>query len=496
MIGPVGKQGERGIPGPTGPSGPAGPVGATGATGATGPQGPQGLQGPAGPAGPAGSNGSTGPQGPQGPQGPAGTSSPWTISGNNTLYNQGRVGIGVTDPIDLLHVSSTGNNTILAFNSLTTGAGLYAWNTSTSGINFGVRGRSDSPTGIGVYGYSPGIATQGESTTPNGIGIYGVNSAQSGNAFGVQGLSGSSTGTGTYGNGNLNGVWGETNNVAGRGVYGNNTSTTGSTAYGVQGQSSSSAGVGVFGSSPFTGVQGSVSSATGRALVAISSATSGANFGLLATNASDSGIAISGRALSTNSSTNTRIGVYGEAPAQTNSWAGFFQGNLNVTGSIFGASKSFRIDHPLDPANKYLNHVSIESPDMKNFYDGVAILDAAGRATVSLPDWFEALNGDFRYQLTCVGGFAPVYIAREIENNQFVIEGGTAGLKVSWAVTGIRRDAWSNSHRVPVEELKGPSERGKYLSPESFGMPESLRIGPPATQPSPAVGEAGEVASR
>ena len=144
--------------------------------------------------------------------------------------------------------------------------------------------------------------------------------------------------------------------------------------------------------------------------------------------------------------------------------------------------------HPLDPDHKYLNHVSIESPDMKTFYDGIVTLDASGEAIVILPAYFEALNGQFRYQLTCVGGYAPVYVARKVKGNQFTIAGGTAGLEVSWTITGIRHDPWANANRVVVEEIKGPSTRGKLLSPEVRARPESDRIGggSPHIQPAPA----------
>jgi hypothetical protein len=138
-------------------------------------------------------------------------------------------------------------------------------------------------------------------------------------------------------------------------------------------------------------------------------------------------------------------------------------GSLSVTGN-----KQFKIDHPLDPANKYLYHSSVESPDMKNIYDGIAVLDINGEAEVQLPDWFEALNRDFRYQLTCIGGFAPVYVSREIEKNHFLISGGTPALRVSWQVTGIRHDPYANAYRSQVEEEKPISERGHYLHPELF----------------------------
>ena len=126
-------------------------------------------------------------------------------------------------------------------------------------------------------------------------------------------------------------------------------------------------------------------------------------------------------------------------------------GNLVVTGSITGASKSFAIDHPLDPQNRYLYHASIESSEMLNVYSGNVVLDGSGRAVVQLPDYFEALNTDIRYQLTCIGGWAQVYIAAEVSNNRFSIACGTPGLKVSWEITGRRHDAWAeNNPLIPA----------------------------------------------
>jgi hypothetical protein len=139
-------------------------------------------------------------------------------------------------------------------------------------------------------------------------------------------------------------------------------------------------------------------------------------------------------------------------------------GNLTVGGNISKGGGSFRIDHPLDPDNKYLYHSFVESPDMKNIYDGILVLDENGEATVTLPAWFQALNQDFRYQLTCIGGYAPVYVASEVSGNHFRVAGGRPGLKVSWQVTGIRHDAYANAHRIPVEEDKPASERGNLSS--------------------------------
>jgi len=169
----------------------------------------------------------------------------------------------------------------------------------------------------------------------------------------------------------------------------------------------------------------------------------------------------------------TSYGIYGYSGS---SFAGYFQGNLKVTGNIVKAGGSFKIDHPLDPANKYLYHSFVESPDMKNIYDGIVTLDGTGEAVVTLPGWFEPLNQDFRYQLTCIGGFAPVYIAEKIKGNRFKIAGGTPGMEVSWQVTGIRHDAWAVAHRIPVEEDKPTKERGTYLHPAEQGQPESKRL--------------------
>jgi len=151
--------------------------------------------------------------------------------------------------------------------------------------------------------------------------------------------------------------------------------------------------------------------------------------------------------------------------------------NLHVKGTFTKGAGTFKIDHPLDPANKYLSHSFVESPDMKNIYDGVVVLDAAGRATVQLPNWFEALNRDFRYQLTSLGGPGrDLHVAEEVHDNHFRIAGGRPGMRVSWLVTGIRRDAFANAYRTPVEEEKPAAERGSYLHPELFGQPASAGV--------------------
>jgi trimeric autotransporter adhesin len=157
----------------------------------------------------------------------------------------------------------------------------------------------------------------------------------------------------------------------------------------------------------------------------------------------------------------------------TNSGGGLaasLQGDVQITGTLTKGGGSFKIDDPIDPANKYLSHSFVESPDMMNIYNGSVILNAKGEAVVTMPEWFSALNRDFQYQLTAIGGPAPhLYVATEIQDNQFKIAGGKKGQKISWMVTGIRQDAWANAHRIPTEEEKPANEQGRYLHPELFG---------------------------
>lgn len=175
--------------------------------------------------------------------------------------------------------------------------------------------------------------------------------------------------------------------------------------------------------------------------------------------------------------TTNSYGVYGTASGSSGGlYAGFFQGNVHVNGTFSKTSGSFKIDHPLEPENKYLYHSFVESPDMMNIYNGNVITNAGGEAIVELPDYFEPLNKEFRYQLTVIGQFAQAIILEEIYDNKFSIKTDKPNVKVSWQVTGIRQDAYAKANRIQVEEEKPAHERGKYLNPEVFGMPHEMGV--------------------
>jgi hypothetical protein len=299
-----------------------------------------------------------------------------------------------------------------------------------------------------VDGVDDGVGYGVSGKSSSGNGMYGL--SQSNDGYGVVGENKSSVGYGVYGKSNSNGVYGEGNFA--NGVYGK--SSSGNGMYG-----ESSSGYGVYGESQ-----------TGTAVVGISND----HYGVVGVSSN-------------------LAGLYGES---SNDYAAVLNGKVKITGNLEKAGGSFKIDHPLDPANKYLCHSFVESPDMKNVYDGVVVLDRKGKAEIELPNWFGALNKDFRYQLTAIGAPGPnLYIAEEIsdtttttnygsssgsnnnnKNSRFKIAGGTSGMKVSWQVTGIRKDTYANANRIEVEEDKPDKERGYYLHPDLYGQPEEKGI--------------------
>ena len=298
-----------------------------------------------------------------------------------------------------------------------------AWGDSKS--SYGVVGTSGGPAG--VYGES-NLSGSGEFSL-GGAGVLGVNKVLSG--------------IGVEGRGSAIGVKGIPSSSYGRGVVGESDQ-----GVGVSGSCHATNGVGVHGSSANgTGVLGVSTSEYGVRGY-------GGNIGMFAFNYT--------------SGTNAYLA--------TRALAADFYGDVNVRGILRKADNRFLIDHPLDPANKYLSHSSVESSDQKNLYDGIATLDGNGEAQVELPEWFTALNRDFRYQLTCIGGNAAVFVAQEIEGNLFRIAGGSTGLKVSWQVTGIRQDPWANANPLTVEAEKPEDERGTFLHPELFDQPEEKSV--------------------
>jgi hypothetical protein len=176
----------------------------------------------------------------------------------------------------------------------------------------------------------------------------------------------------------------------------------------------------------------------------------------------------------------TNYGIYsGNITGGATNYAGYFLGDVVVNGNFSATgAKAFKIDHPLDPANKYLVHAAVESPDMMNVYNGNVVTDASGKATVTLPSYFEAANKDFKYQLTIIDetDFAMARISKKISGNSFEIMTDKPNIEVSWQVTGVRKDPAADQFRFTAEQEKPASEKGKYLIPELYNQPQSMGI--------------------
>ena len=402
--------------------------------------------------------------------------------------------------------------------------GVYGTGSNGSGLGgIGVQGQSDNQSGVvgqsisghGVYGTSTssssGYGVYGQNN--NGYGVVGSGArgvfGQSVSSYGVLGISdnnvgvwgecyvsgtgvvGSGPGASTLSPGNV-GVYGTGSNGSsngGIGVYGESDTNNGVVGVSTNSSDDSTAGVVGTGRNGVVGQAiGSTTSSNGRVGV-YGTASNGSDLGGIGVyGEGDTGFGMyaycpgqDGWGIGAVGDSNIGIGVYTDAATGIlsfgNPTAGQFDGDVNVTGTLTKGGGYFKIDHPLDPANKYLYHSFVESPDMKNVYDGVVTLDASGEASVTLPSWFEALNADFRYQLTPVGAASPnLHIAAEISNLSFKIAGGTAGMKVSWQVTGIRQDQWAKANPTKVEQDKATKDRGHYLYPELFGQPAEKGI--------------------
>ncbi len=354
-------------------------------------------------------------------------------------------------------IASTANkakHAVSASNSAATNGGGAAVRAS-GGHNYGVDATSIDGSAVrGTLSGSPGTYGFLGTKSPGGpVGVAGLTSdgtgVQGGADTGIAVYAGSDSGSGVYALSNTGvAVYATSSSAAIRGDYKDGTSTfgligchgMGDAVFGVVGHSVD--GTGVSGDTETgTGVYGQTNDGT-------------ALYGWADTGNAVYGISGSGYAL------------YGDGDA-------VITGNLEVAGDLTKAGGTFKIDHPADPSHRYLVHSFIESPDRKNVYDGVAVLDASGEVVVGLPGYFDALNRDARIQLTPIGLFSPLFVKHEVKAGRFTIGGGVVGQRVHWQVTGIRKDPWAEAHPLVVEPKKAGAERGTYLHPELYGQPET-----------------------
>jgi len=433
--------------------GPEGPMGAMGLPGLQGPTGPTGLTGPAGPAGSStpGTPGIQGPQGPVGPPGPKGDKGDTGAAGNGSGDitgvavsgglsgggTNGDVTIGIAD--EGITSAKLANGAISLSKLSATGAAENGKVLKTDGVNL-VWG--DDNTGGSGSGISSVTGTNGLTSSTNAgavtvsIADGGVSSqriadgAVTESKIGANAITSAKIQASAVQASDLNSDFGSLTKVTG-GVMNAQGSNGGTVGVGTAAITTTMLNV-ASGSSPST---------------ALWIQKSGGGMGINVTQ--------TGGGLAAN-----------------------FGGAVNVSGNLSKSAGTFKIDHPLDPENKFLYHSFVESPDMMNIYNGIELLDSQGKAIIHMPDWFDALNREFRYQLTAVGTPMPdLFIAEELVGNQFRIAGGKPNARVSWQITGIRQDPYAEAHRVQVEVVKDSKERGFYIHPDVYGQPDSRRIG-------------------
>ncbi len=523
IAGPQGPQGEVGPVGPTGPEGPVGPVGPQGDQGIAGPQGPQGEVGPVGPVGPTGPEG---PMGPQGDQGPAGDSY-WGFDGANTTFTTGNVGIGTSSPATTLALRAPGATGQVGF-TMNSFAGQKAMELQTEdqdgelATRFVIRGGNDNTD---IEAYSGGVGEErvlmhldginqfaGFGRDPSfnldigpgddrfavnltdepGVIRFGNETGEAdllsmvslGNSEIIIDSNANSTnrdfrisrhGTGASGD--------ELMRVQENGRVSIGGFAPGNTTLHVDGENRANAIIADSSQVGSVTLLARSYAATGNSVAGEFRAESNNGTGVYAIAESETGITYGVRGI-TQSTEAGAAGVRGEAPSGS---AGYGVYGTAAGGAAFGVysngrlgssgTKSFMIDHPLDPGNKFLYHYSTESPEVLNSYSGTVTLDADGQAWVELPAYYEAINIDPRYQLTAIGAPAPMlHVASEIADNEFRIAGGQAGMRVSWEVKAKRNDAFVAQLGAPVEREKVGAEKGRYLQPTLYGQPESLGL--------------------
>jgi hypothetical protein len=376
----------------------------------------------------------------------------WGVNGSSIYYNTGNVGFRTNTPGASAHAISAQASSAIAV----LGAGHAG-----AAYSIGVRGISYAPTGYGGLfdGGRYGILTRAQAASGDTYALWSQVTSPTGYAGvfkgGRYGVYSEATAANAYAGYFLGRAYfstrvgvGTTNPLYKLHVV--------DTATGVVGVASGTSGI-------TNGVQGRANSPDGFGVYGTTSATSGVTAGVYGDCAGATTAGVAGDAFHTSGE---NAGVYGRT-GSPNGWGVYCEGNLGASGF-----KNFSIDHPLDPANKYLNHFSAEGPEALLIYRGNAILDDDGAAWIELPSYFDAINRDVSYQLTAVGAPAPMlHVAEEVKANRFKVAGGKPGQKVCWTVTGARNDAYARAYPKPVEQEKSAETRGTYIHPQLYGMP-------------------------
>ena len=140
----------------------------------------------------------------------------------------------------------------------------------------------------------------------------------------------------------------------------------------------------------------------------------------------------------------------------------YFNGNVQMTGSISKASGTFKIPHPLDEENKTLVHGFVESPRYDLVYRGTVTL-SDGTATASIDEasnnmtvgTFTALTKNPQVWVQNDTGWGAVKGRVEDGNIIITAEDTTSSDTISWLVIAERNDTYINSSKEPWTDENG-----------------------------------------
>ena len=169
-------------------------------------------------------------------------------------------------------------------------------------------------------------------------------------------------------------------------------------------------------------------------------------------------------------------GVHGEC-APANGWAGYFDGDVFVSGDLDMTTAAVAVDHPDDPGGQWYRRALVGAFEEVTVISGNARTGAGGRVAVRVSDLFARMHKDFRYQLTPLGETSKLFVSRQLTGGRFTIQADRAGLDVSWQITGVRNDPAAK--RFAVTSRKTGGQRGRYVAPELYGQPPSRSLSGP-----------------
>ena len=362
---------------------------------------------------------------------PPGTA--WALGGNGNVSTNGSNWLGTRNAAPLIVKTSNGGTPVER-----------------------MRVQANGRVGIGTA--APGTSLDVKGAAAN-EGVVRSTMTSQGSSGAFRGIASKAGGFGGWFSGRGGGVWAQGLGNQTQGVFASGT-------YGVRAVGTQ------------VGVQATANGEDGVGLRAIGSSDGG--WAIEATNTGYGGITVEASGVAVDAVAQTGVyaiglgengrGVYAYSNGGR---AAHLDGDVLVSGTLTEGRRLSRIDHPADPARRWLTHAGVDAPEAKDVYDGNATTGADGRASVRVPGYVEALGRDFRYQLTVIGDFAQAVVSRELRDGRFEIRTDRPRVRVSWQVTALRDDAYTRDHPVRNETAKTGDELGtrQYVPPGSGARP-------------------------